>query len=228
MVFFYFLQVRYRLKKDYGIETGIPVVFSLEKPKVKLLPFKGTTGEDEKPSDYQVSVMSAIIVITIAIIFSAVLCHNFRFFFELFTNIYFCYEIIIFHFVLVFLDYNLQVGYSLSCNKSYTFLLCYQIVPGFRVRIIPVLGTIPAIFGQVMASYVLTQLAGFFVQTEPVVTLDPDHYRVIYQRLIEHEELVYGSAEQVLVRHLYIFNVTRLLIRMKIASKMNKNCTSSF
>ncbi|KMZ59643.1 putative Ubiquitin-activating enzyme (E1) [Zostera marina] len=118
--------VRYRLKKDYGIETGIPVVFSLEKPKVKLLPFKGTTGEDEKPSDY-------------------------------------------------------------------------QIVPGFRVRIIPVLGTIPAIFGQVMASYVLTQLAGFFVQTEPVVTLDPDHYRVIYQRLIEHEELVYGSAEQVLV-----------------------------
>lgn len=118
--------VRYRLKKDYGIETGIPVVFSLEKPKVKLLPFKGTTGEDEKPSDY-------------------------------------------------------------------------QIVPGFRVRIIPVLGTIPAIFGQVMASYVLTQLAGFFVQTEPVVTLDPDHYQVIYQRLIEHEELVYGSAEQVLV-----------------------------
>ncbi|XP_040948491.1 xylose isomerase-like [Gossypium hirsutum] len=43
------------------------------------------------------------------------------------------------------------------------------IVPGFRFRIIPVLGTIPAIFGQVIASYVVTQLAGLDVQTEPVV-----------------------------------------------------------
>lgn len=31
------------------------MVFSLEKPKVKLLPFKGLTGEEENPSDYQVS-----------------------------------------------------------------------------------------------------------------------------------------------------------------------------
>lgn len=118
--------VRYRLRKDYGIEGGIPVVFSLEKPRVKLLPFKGPTGEDENPSDY-------------------------------------------------------------------------QIVPGFRVRIIPVLGTIPAIFGQVMASYVATQLADLSVQTEPVVNLDLDHYRILYQRLIEHEELLYGSTLEVLV-----------------------------
>lgn len=113
--------VRHRLKKHYGIEGGIPVVFSLEKPKAKLLPFKGPTGEEENPSDY-------------------------------------------------------------------------QIVPGFRVRIIPVLGTIPAIFGQVMASYVVTQLAGLSVQMEPVINFDVDHYRTLHQRLIEHEELVYGSA----------------------------------
>nr|XP_029116919.1 tRNA threonylcarbamoyladenosine dehydratase isoform X4 [Elaeis guineensis] len=119
-------KVRHRLRKDYGIEGGIPVVFSLEKPKVKLLPFKGLTGQEENPSDY-------------------------------------------------------------------------QIVPGFRVRIIPVLGTIPAIFGQVMASYVVTQLAGLCVQTEPVVNLDLDHYRILHQRLLEHEELTYGSAIQVLV-----------------------------
>ncbi|WOL20135.1 tRNA threonylcarbamoyladenosine dehydratase 2 [Canna indica] len=118
--------VRYRLRKDYGIEGGIPVVFSLEKPKVKLLPFKSLTGEEENPSDY-------------------------------------------------------------------------QIVPGFRVRIIPVLGTIPAIFGQVMASYVVTQLAGMSVETEPVVNLDLDHYRIIHNRLLEHEELVYGSTNQVMV-----------------------------
>ncbi|KAJ6824458.1 tRNA threonylcarbamoyladenosine dehydratase [Iris pallida] len=118
--------VRYRLRKEYGIDGGIPAVFSLEKPKAKLLPFKGSTGEDENPSDY-------------------------------------------------------------------------QIVPGFRVRIIPVLGTIPAIFGQVMASYVMTQLSGLCVQTEPVVNLDLDHYIILHNRLLEHEELLYGSAEQVLV-----------------------------
>ncbi|GLT28772.1 hypothetical protein SLA2020_036800 [Shorea laevis] len=117
--------VRHRLRKDYGIEGGIPVVFSLEKPKAKLLPFKGPNGE-ENPSDY-------------------------------------------------------------------------QIVPGFRVRIIPVLGTIPAIFGQVMASYVVTQLAGLQVQTEPIVNLDIDHYQLLHQRLIEHEESVYGTVMHVQV-----------------------------
>lgn len=113
--------VRHRLRRDHGIEGGIPVVFSLEKPKAKLLPFKGPSGNEENPSDY-------------------------------------------------------------------------QIVPGFRVRIIPVLGTIPAIFGQVMASYVLTQLAELQVQTEPVVNFDMDHYQVLHQRLIEHEELLYGTT----------------------------------
>ncbi|KAL6228340.1 hypothetical protein ACLB2K_002290 [Fragaria x ananassa] len=118
--------VRHRLKREYGIEGGIPVVFSLEKPKAKLLPFKGPSGEEENPSDY-------------------------------------------------------------------------QILPGFRVRIIPVLGTIPAIFGQVMASYVLTQLAELQVQPEPVINLDIDHYRMLHQRLIEHEESLYGTAMHVQV-----------------------------
>ncbi|KAL6001275.1 hypothetical protein ACLOJK_007007 [Asimina triloba] len=118
--------VRHRLKRDYGIEGGIPVVFSMEKPKAKLLPLKGSTREEVNPSDY-------------------------------------------------------------------------QIVPGFRVRIIPVLGTIPAIFGQMMASYVVTQLAELPVKTEPVVNLDLDHYRTLHQRLIEHEEIVYGSDMHVQV-----------------------------
>ena len=30
------------------------MVFSLEKPKAKLLPFKGPNGEDADPTDYQV------------------------------------------------------------------------------------------------------------------------------------------------------------------------------
>lgn len=118
--------VRYHLRKDHGIDGGIPVVFSLEKPKMKLLPFKSLTGEEENPSDY-------------------------------------------------------------------------QIVPGFRVRIIPVLGTIPAIFGQIMASYVVTLLSGLSVEMEPVVNLDLDHYRILHNRLVEHEESVYGSSIEVLV-----------------------------
>lgn len=50
-----------------------------------------------------------------------------------------------------------------------------------------------------MASYVLTQLAGLQVQTEPIVNLDIDHYRMLHQRLIEHEESLYGTALQVQV-----------------------------
>jgi hypothetical protein len=72
-----------------------------------------------------------------------------------------------------------------------------QVVPGFRVRIIPVMGTIPAIFGQVMATYVVTHIAGMPVQTEPVVNLDVEHYGILHQRLIEREELQFGSAEAV-------------------------------
>ncbi|KAJ8763114.1 hypothetical protein K2173_023319 [Erythroxylum novogranatense] len=129
--------VRHRLRKGYGIDGGIPVVFSLEKPKAKLLPFAGSNGEDN-PSEY-------------------------------------------------------------------------QIVPGFRVRIIPVLGTIPAIFGQVMASYVVTQLAGLQVQTEPVVNLDLDHYRTLHQRLVEHEESLYGTAIEVQVDVEEVMYITKEL-----------------
>ncbi|XP_015693788.2 tRNA threonylcarbamoyladenosine dehydratase [Oryza brachyantha] len=139
--------VRYRLKKDHGIEGGIPVVFSLEKPKAKLLPFQASK-EEETPSDY-------------------------------------------------------------------------QIVPGFRVRIIPVLGTIPAIFGQVMASYVVTQLAKLDFQTEPVVNLDLDHYRILHHRLLEHEELIYGSAEQVLVDAEEVMYIVKELWRGRSARDQN-------
>ncbi|KAJ4764060.1 tRNA threonylcarbamoyladenosine dehydratase [Rhynchospora pubera] len=140
--------VRYRLRKDYGIDGGFSVVFSLEKPKVKLLPFQ-TSKEEEKPLDY-------------------------------------------------------------------------QIVPGFRVRIIPVLGTIPAIFGQVMATYVATQLAELSVQTEPVVNLDLDHYRILHQRLIEHEEILYGSADEVLVDIEEIVYIVKELWRGRSARDQNQ------
>ncbi|TYG54511.1 hypothetical protein ES288_D09G196300v1 [Gossypium darwinii] len=46
-------RVRHRLRKDHGIEGGIRVVFSLEKPKAQLLPFRGPSVEEDNPSDYQ-------------------------------------------------------------------------------------------------------------------------------------------------------------------------------
>lgn len=54
-------QVRHRLRRDHGIDGGIPVVFSLEKPKAKLLPFKGPSGEEENPSDYQVQMFYLLV-----------------------------------------------------------------------------------------------------------------------------------------------------------------------
>lgn len=50
-----------------------------------------------------------------------------------------------------------------------------------------------------MASYVVTQLAGLEVQTERVVNLDMEHYQKLHQRLIEHEEMLYGTALEVQV-----------------------------
>lgn len=113
--------VRHRLRREHGIDSGVPVVFSTEKPKVKLLPFRAPNGDDVDPLDYQV-------------------------------------------------------------------------IPGFRVRIIPVMGTIPAVFGQIMASYVITKIASFLVDYEPVVNLDSDLYKILHQRLIEQEEIRFGSA----------------------------------
>lgn len=116
--------MRHRLRKEHGIADGVEVVFSIERPKVKLLPFEAPNGEEAAPSDY-------------------------------------------------------------------------QIVPGFRVRVLPVLGTIPAMFGQAMATHVVTQLAGLLVQGEPVVQLAAEHYSLLHRRLVEREELRFGTAAAV-------------------------------
>jgi tRNA threonylcarbamoyladenosine dehydratase len=42
----------------------------------------------------------------------------------------------------------------------------YASLPNFRSRILPVLGTMPALFGNAMATHVLTELAGF--ETRPI------------------------------------------------------------
>eukprot|EP00850_Spirogloea_muscicola_P006943 SM000034S12697 [mRNA] locus=s34:219478:222751:- [translate_table: standard] len=136
--------VRYRLRREHGIEEGIAVVFSTERPKAKLLPFETLMGQEANPLDY-------------------------------------------------------------------------QIVPGFRVRIIPVLGTIPAIFGQAMATHVLITLAGLSVRTEPVLQLGLEHYALLHRRLVEREELRFGSAAAVEVDEEEVAYVVRELWRGRSA-----------
>lgn len=46
--------VRMRLRRLHGIQDGIPVVFSTEKPKAGLLPFEAPGGVEANPADYQV------------------------------------------------------------------------------------------------------------------------------------------------------------------------------
>lgn len=48
-----------------------------------------------------------------------------------------------------------------------------QVVPNFRVRTIPVLGTTPALFGQAAAAHILCQLACQPIVPEPIFTWVP-------------------------------------------------------
>ena len=60
----------------------------------------------------------------------------------------------------------------MSAHTPLTVLLLLpQIVPNFRVRTIPVLGTTPAAFGLAAAGHILCTLAGQPFQTEPLCLL---------------------------------------------------------
>lgn len=57
-------------------------------------------------------------------------------------------------------------------------LLDYQVVPNFRIRTIPVLGTTPAIFGMAAAGHILCELAGQPFEGEPIIKLTAKQYQV--------------------------------------------------
>ncbi|KAG2455067.1 hypothetical protein HYH02_000892 [Chlamydomonas schloesseri] len=79
--------------------------------------------------------------------------------------------------------------------------LDYQIVPNFRVRTIPVLGTTPALFGMAAAGYVLCALAGgsHAIEGEPIIRLSGAQYERALERLRERERSRYGSDDGVAV-----------------------------
>lgn len=118
-------------------------------------------------------------------------------------------------------DYNISSGVTvlLSTEKPRCGLvslvdmtagnpLDYQVVPNFRVRTIPVLGTAPAVFGQAAAAHVLCSLAGAPLAGEPMIRLQASQYVRALDRLTAREEQRYGSEDGVAVD---IDDVTYLL-----------------
>ena len=70
-----------------------------------------------------------------------------------------------------------------------------QLLPGFRVRTIPVLGTTPALFGCAAAAWAVCTLAGQPFHSAPPVALAPEQVAQQYERLLEREHLRFGSEE---------------------------------
>ncbi|KAI3426846.1 hypothetical protein D9Q98_006792 [Chlorella vulgaris] len=75
--------------------------------------------------------------------------------------------------------------------------LDYQVMPNFRIRTIPVLGTTPALFGMAAAAHVLCALAGQPFTPQPHFLVQPRQFTGIYDALVEREELRFGTAEGV-------------------------------
>jgi hypothetical protein len=92
----------------------------------------------------------------------------------------------------------------LCCAVLCCALLCFavlccaaacQIVPNFRVRTIPVLGTAPAIFGMAAAAHILCELAGAPFSGEPMIQLTGQQYDRALSRLQQREEEVFSNTE---------------------------------
>ncbi|KAI8592616.1 hypothetical protein BDZ88DRAFT_449124 [Geranomyces variabilis] len=68
----------------------------------------------------------------------------------------------------------------------------YSALPDFRVRILPVLGTLPALFGNCMASYVITELAGWV--TEPLAIKGREKtYARLHRDMVNREKHQRGN-----------------------------------
>jgi molybdopterin/thiamine biosynthesis adenylyltransferase len=114
--------VRYRLKKDHGIASGIQVLLSTEKPRMGLV----------------------------------------------------------------------------SAVEDVAELVDYQVIPNFRIRTIPVLGTTPAVFGLAAAGHVLCELAEQPLDPTPMYRIQNKSIKTQYDRLEQREFENFGvkSADE--------------------------------
>ncbi|KAJ3154565.1 hypothetical protein HK101_001607 [Irineochytrium annulatum] len=68
----------------------------------------------------------------------------------------------------------------------------YATLPNFRARVLPVLGTIPTIFGCALASYVITELAGFVTDPLPIKLR-----RRVYDRILKDLKMDENRVKQI-------------------------------
>jgi hypothetical protein len=74
-----------------------------------------------------------------------------------------------------------------------------QVIPNFRIRTIPVLGTSPALFGMAAASWILCQLAQQPFFPEPVWRVRRGQYETILENLTDDEYARCGHCDDVAV-----------------------------
>ena len=74
----------------------------------------------------------------------------------------------------------------------------YQVIPNFRIRTIPVLGTTPAVFGLAAAGYVLCELAEAPLDPTPMYRIQDKAIQTQYDRLEQREFEKYKISEEAL------------------------------
>ena len=67
----------------------------------------------------------------------------------------------------------------------------YATLPDFRVRVLPVLGTLPAIFGMVLATHIILKLANFPIEPLPI-KLRTSVYQRLHKELMGRENRLYN------------------------------------
>ena len=176
--------VRYRLKRKYGIESGIDVLMSTEKPVAGLIP-AGSAAPGAIDTDADAEIDNAK---------TEKSAH----------------------------ESNGQQQQQQQQRPQSD----YQIVPNFRVGIIPVLGTTPAIFGMAAASWVLTRIAHVKAyEPRPIFRLQSAQLDAIYHRLIADEADYHNGCAGVEVDHAEVVWLARELWRCRSAWAWHKGAT---
>jgi tRNA A37 threonylcarbamoyladenosine dehydratase len=98
-----------------------------------------------------------------------------------------------------------------------THPLDYQIVPGFRVMTIPVLGTTPAVFGMAAAAHVLCDLADAPITPEPLFRIQALALKTQFDRIEQREIDRFGSSDGLQVDEAEVEVLVRELWRGKSA-----------
>lgn len=76
-------------------------------------------------------------------------------------------------------------------------LCALQVIPNFRVRTIPVLGTSPAVFGMAAASWILCKLGKQPYLPEPVFQMRRGQYETILETLHDDDMKLLGHCDDI-------------------------------